>query len=471
VIRVAAPGSAGTSQKQLAKRAGQGVETPSRTETQREYTPEGDPDYLKNQADLSIDRRLLNQQIAERQSLAAAQETLAFGEQAAREQKRAEIEASVAARAAEESRRAEAEYDQARNEFRDKKVDPERLFRGPTGTIRKIAMAIAQAAGAYAATIGRTANFAQQIVQSRIEEDIAAQREDIRVRGLHVDNALANLTRKIGDQRAAEAVLRSAQGDYASALMRTRAAATKRQEVIDVAQKWDLDEQQRQLELRNKYLQERQGKIVEKVFGEFAYPTSGSAPVDRPATLDEQSAYENLQGKRLANVQTDQEIQGGGKAAEISDATRREAATFSTAKQRIEDIAAQYGYKVDPATGKITAGEKAGFPGRVGALVDPGPRAKFEAEAAQLGRDVAGVLNPQGEPGMPLIESVTPNPNSRDAAIAATLEADYQRILAAERNHGLSPEQRGKLEQRRESVNVQRAQTAAAPLPAPRPVQ
>lgn len=87
---------------------------------------------------------------------------------------------------------------------------------------------------------------------------------------------------------------------------------------------------------------------------------------------------------------------------------------------------------------------------------------------SQIGRMTAGVLNPGAEPTPSLTEAQTPDPNSRDAAIAGKLQANYQLMLEKERAMGLDPKARKKLEGNRQSVNVQRA---AAPLPAPRPVR
>lgn len=54
-------------------------------------------------------------------------------------------------------------------------IDPERVFGDSTG--RKVMAAIGMALGAYGAALARTPNYAMEIIQNAIEQDIAAQRE------------------------------------------------------------------------------------------------------------------------------------------------------------------------------------------------------------------------------------------------------------------------------------------------------
>lgn len=59
------------------------------------------------------------------------------------------------------------------------KIDPNRIFSGEGGSFRQGMMALAQAFGALGAAYARTPNFAQQIVQSTIDRDIAAQKAEL----------------------------------------------------------------------------------------------------------------------------------------------------------------------------------------------------------------------------------------------------------------------------------------------------
>lgn len=469
-LRVVSKGSAGKSKASLEATADQGVATPQTTEVIREGGQVHDPNYLADMADLSIDQRLLNQQVADRQAAGAAAESLAFAEEAGRAQERVKLENTVAEEAKTAAKQAEVEYDTARQELRNSKIDPNRMFHGPLGSFKMIGAAIAQAAGAYGATLGRTQNFAQQIVQSAIDRDIAAQQEAIRIRGMDADNALARMTRKLGNQKAAEATLRSAQGEYAANLFKARAAASKRPEIMEAAQRFDLAEQQRQVELRRQYLQEVAGKTTEKTLAKYAYATPGTPGRDGPATIEEQTAYENLQGKKLGNVEQDLKNQNATEGGDVSKEAASNFATISSLKGDIERTAAAAGYKVDPTTGTITqARPDAGFPSRGKGLVPGLPNApehdRTRSDLVKIGRSTAGVLNPQGEPSPALVEANTPDAAAPDANIIARLESAYQLALERERalGAGAKPKERATLEKRRQAVTVEQNQRAGQP--------
>lgn len=469
-LRVVSKGSPGKSKASLEATADQGVATPQTAEVVREGGQIHDPNYLPDMADLSIDQRLLNRQVADRQAAGASAESLAFAEEAGRAQERVKLENAVAEEAKADAQRAEVEYDTARQEFRNSKIDPNRMFHGPLGTFKLLGTAIAQAAGAYGATLGRTQNFAQQIIQSAIDRDISAQQETIRIRGLDADNALARMTRKLGNQKAAEAVLRGSQGEYAANLFKARAAASKRPEIMEAAQRFDLAEQQRQVELRRQYLQDVAGKTTEKTLAKYAYATQGTPGRDGPATIEEQTAYENLQGKRLGNVEQDMKNQNATEGGDVSKESAANFATTAAVKGDIERVAAGAGYKVDPTTGKVAkVRPDAGFPSRGKGLVPGLPNApeneRLRSDLVKIGRSTAGILNPQGEPSPALIEANTPDAAAPDANIIAHLESAYQMALERERalGAGMKPKERATLEKRRQAVTVEQNQRAGQP--------
>lgn len=475
-LRVVKRGSPGQSQAALAAKADQGTLTPQSAEVTREGGELLDPTYLPEMGRISDEKRQLNAKVAHRQAAGAAAETLAFAEDAARAKRRVALENRVAEETAADAKRAELEYDTARQEFRGSKVDPNRMFRGPGGALKAIASAFAQAVGAYGATLARTQNFAQQIAQSAIDRDIAAQNEEIRIRGMDADNALARLTRKLGDKKAAEAVLRGAQGEYVASLYKARAAASKRPEIIEAAQKFDLDEQQRQVELRRQYLQSIHGKITEKNLGKYVYPTAGTPGSDGVASLEEQTAYENLQGKRLGNVEQDLKNQNAVEGGDVSKEAAANFATISALKGDVERTAAAAGYKVDPTTGEITpARPDAGFPSRGKGLIPGLPNApehdRMRSDLVKIGRSTAGVLNPQGEPSPALVDANTPDAAAPDANIIARLQSAYQLALERERalGAGAKPKERETLEKRRQAVTVEQNSRAGQPKTNRRP--
>lgn len=72
-----------------------------------------------------------------------------------------------------ELQKRQGEVDKASREYvkAAKDIDPNRFMSGGRGVLAAIAMA----AGAYGATLGRTQNFAQQIIESAIDRDLQAQ--------------------------------------------------------------------------------------------------------------------------------------------------------------------------------------------------------------------------------------------------------------------------------------------------------
>lgn len=469
-------GSAGESQAAQARKAGQGTLTPQSAETIREGGEAFDPSYIPERERISNEQRQLNAQVAQRQSAAAAAETLAFAEDAARAKTRAELEGKVAEEAQADAKQAEIEYDTARQTFRDSKVDPNRMFHGPLGSFKLIGSAIAQALGAYGATLGRTQNFAQQIVQSAIDRDIAAQQETIRIRGMDADNALARLTRKLGNQKAAEAVLRSSQGEYAASLYKARAAASKRPEIMEAAQKWDLEEQQRQVELRRQYLQSVQGKVTEKALGKYAYPTSGTPGYSGPATFEEQAAYESLQGKRLDNEGTAQKIAAAEGGGDVSDAQVKafndNLMAIDSGDADLQKYAASIGAKRNPETGK--------WEGDVGGVWRTGVGASdrsqdIAAQSSSLAPGIARALEGGSAPNADNIKRYEEELTSVSGdKMLATLNAFQQRIDSqrAAAEAAVPPSVLEQRKRRLQQGNVRRAEASApgTALPAPRVV-
>jgi hypothetical protein len=214
----------------------------------------------------------------------------------------------------------------------------------------------------------------------------------------------------------------------------------------------------------------RQGKITEKVMGEFAYPKAGSGPTDRPATLQELGQYEEYKGKRLGNEKTAQSILNESEGGEVSKEAASNFATITAVKGDVERVAEQHGFTVDPTTGKISKTRPdASFPSRGVGLVPGLPNSpeneRLRSDLVKIGRSTAGILNPQGEPSPALVEANTPNASAPDSNIVAQLESAYQMALERERalNAGAKPQELRTLEERRKAVTVQQNQRANAP--------
>lgn len=78
------------------------------------------------------------------------------------------------------------------------KVDPRRLFHGEGGMVNGIMSAVAVGLGAFGAALTGGPNTAAQIIQTRIQQDIDAQTNDIERRGARANNLIARMMQMKG---------------------------------------------------------------------------------------------------------------------------------------------------------------------------------------------------------------------------------------------------------------------------------
>jgi hypothetical protein len=121
----------------------------------------------------------------------------------------------VAARQQEASRRSAldakmAEINGAVDDLKSSKIDPQRVWHN-MGTGQKIGMALSMALGAFGASLTHGPNFAKEMFDKKVDDDIASQKEEIAKRkdlvGLK-NNQLAQLMQRGLDERQAESALR-----------------------------------------------------------------------------------------------------------------------------------------------------------------------------------------------------------------------------------------------------------------------
>ena len=125
------------------------------------------------------------------------------------------------------------------------------------GTLAQVAMTLGQAFGAYAATLSGGQNWAQQQLNTIMEQDIAAQREGAK-RG--VDNALRRLELRYKDKDQAEAALRLAQGNILANVQSMHAAANQSQDVQAAFQEMAAENQQNVVAQEQKFQNAAYGK-------------------------------------------------------------------------------------------------------------------------------------------------------------------------------------------------------------------
>lgn len=107
-------------------------------------------------------------------------------------------------------KKAEAEREAAVKEYTaSKNFDPmKRALSGGKNWIFGLSAGL----GAFASTIMKSPNYALEVVHGLIDKDIAAQEKEIQIKGDAANNALADLTRKLGSQERAKIALAQIQG-------------------------------------------------------------------------------------------------------------------------------------------------------------------------------------------------------------------------------------------------------------------
>lgn len=282
-LRKYVPGSAAITPAQLQAKAASGVATPhsASTTTQGGFTP--DTDYLERRADLAVDKELLVDKAADAEASAAARDQALAAQQAhdaavlqAQEQARAnEIEARY--------KKDEATKDRLVSEYGNARVNPQRIFAGQTGTARAVlgilGAALGQAGSGMMAVAGKPGqpNLAFQAFNSMIDRDIAAQENEIKVKGQMADNALTQFQRTGMSLDSAKAALRAAQLQWGAAQLQQNAAINKGG-MVDVNREMTLNSIRGALNDANEdYRQKALGNITQQVASQFVYPTKGSA--------------------------------------------------------------------------------------------------------------------------------------------------------------------------------------------------
>lgn len=207
-------GTPGVTTEQL-KKADEGAVAMRRGETDvvQQGTPQ-DQNYLDARAEMNVDQRLLNQEQGDAAVAAADAESQVAAEQFAQAQR---LQAEEAARIADLERKYAIE-EQAKNkafaDYTSSKVDPKRVYANP---IAGLARVIASSLGAHAAVMGKSPNFAQQILDRTMDRDIAAQEAAIKLKGEKANNLLSDLRQRGMSIEQSRAVARGIQVQHAAA--------------------------------------------------------------------------------------------------------------------------------------------------------------------------------------------------------------------------------------------------------------
>jgi hypothetical protein len=445
--KVYVPGSKGVSREQLLQKATQGVATPKSATMGVEGGFDPSQAYLDNQAELSVDERLLNQGVADAASARAAEEAELFRKQLAANAAKEAAAAKHAELMTAGVKRQEAALMNARQAFASAKVDPERLFNsGPHSGLKSIGSILIAGLGAYSAALGKIPNYAQNLLDNAVNNDIRAQEAAIRVKGESAQNALQDLMRVTGDMETAKSALRVVQLDQAQRQLGALAADSKSKQIQEAAAQWDIDHQKKLNEAMEDYRQKSIGKVSQQVQQEVLYPKAGSAGGYRAPTLAEQSqrvgiakAVQGIASDQvgMANTEADTALKranAGKVAAEAAkgpdlpdDKEFKKAATgIANHKAQIENVARKYGYEVKD--GKIVPGKDAGFPTRLNVSGSAG----LDTDLTALGVTFSSIANNDAELGEAAKAKLTPSPTEMDSTIIQKLQAQLDYVGAKE---------------------------------------
>jgi hypothetical protein len=302
---------------------------------------------------------------------------------------------------------AQAQRDAALKEYTGSKVNPQRAFAGGRNWI----YAISAGLGAFGATLTKSPNYALQVIEQRVADDIKAQEAEIAIKRDGANNALADLTQKLGSQERAKIALAQVQNqmiqsELASAASREK-DATKRASLEQVR----LGLQEQWLDFNEQYRVSAQGDVT-KSFANVP-GSAGRAPGYRLPTLEEYQQYKGAAAPQLKPSETG--AQGPKKAAEQV----RYESTLNAVDRSLTDFVEAHGGSINPETGEIT--------GNLSLPTDlPGPDSpdvgSAKATLAQIGNVYANMLNSGAEAGQPFKDKVTPGLGVGDAT-KAQLEA------------------------------------------------
>lgn len=203
------------------------------------------------------------------------------------------------------------------DDYYDKKPDPDGGLRKERGVAGNIGSAIAQFMGAYAAIVSGTPNFANQILNRKIDEHVNAQVEEFRRGRMKRDGQMQRMAERGMSLEQMKSALKLQQELAVQKEVKAAALSEGSREAKQAAESLLMDRQERFTTEENKFRTEALGK--QTVSGEFVRPTGPKAlsPLERM-----QEANKILE----ARVQGDYLARGGAPAerAEERDIKRGE---------------------------------------------------------------------------------------------------------------------------------------------------
>lgn len=184
------------------------------------------------------------------------------------------------------------------------KVDPRRLFHGESGMVTGIMSAVAVGLGAFGAALTGGQNTAAQIIQTRIQQDIDAQTNEIERKGARANNLISRMMQmkgmSIDEARAAAGAY---QANYARQEAIRQAGVQGTQQAQQAREQLDQSMATFQLDQWAKYKEMLNGRAT--TAEAFVQPQSGGGGGYRAPTEAEKQ-------QRLGTLQKYQDVTGTG---------------------------------------------------------------------------------------------------------------------------------------------------------------
>lgn len=330
------------------------------------------------------------------------------------EKQRLDLEQSNRTRAAEVAR-VEAKYledrawlDKETESFFDKsKPDPDRLYKS-RGAFGNIASAIAQFMGAYASIVSGAPNFAKQILDKKIDNDIDAQMEEYRRGKAKLDSQVMRMAERGMSLKEMRAALKLQQERAVDILAKEAAAREGTREAKQAYEALAMSRQSRFVEAENAYRTEALGKttvqsdIVQPQGRRALTPTEMLEAQGRYIKAENELGYQLEGGEHAEKAADRAAVQGKARETRLTDYAnrRREIAPAVNAvvanRRVLLDLKEKYGeipgvgkndvfrLQVNPETGKVEASDVQKLADRVGL-----ERAQDAARAQQAMKGLA----------------------------------------------------------------------------------
>lgn len=242
---------------------------------------------------------------------------------------------------------AEAQRVAALKDYTGAKVDPRRALSGGKNWLYGLMAGL----GTFGAGLSKTPNYSVQVLNQRIADDIAAQEKEIAIKRDAADNALSDLTRKLGSQDRAKVALAQIQNQLAQNSLAQHASRTKDADQRSRAEQMRLTLQEQFLDLAEQDRRLATGEVTTSIVN---MPGSAPrAPGFRPV------GNQLATGKGLVDIaNAKKDAAGGGKApGEVAPARTtkiaQNSAVIEDAEAVLSDLPAGESEWDDPTSGPV----------------------------------------------------------------------------------------------------------------------